>query len=271
MAGPDELAIALSFMRDLAVRVARRTEPLPFGVAVFDERLPAVWDLNLVWVDRVPGWLDAPALTAEVERVQATAGLRHRHVIVADERGGARLAGGLAARGWSARRRTIMAHRRPGAANGAPVRKLAAAEARAFLERSLAGDPAGLGAEVVRQLGEARDVLAAAGGARSYGAVLDGVVVSACDLYHRGSVAQIESVLTLAEHRGRGLASAVVGHALARARSAGCELAFLQVEEDGGPRALYERLGFDPIGSAWVLERYGEPSGSSWSAAELMQ
>ncbi len=254
MAGPGELATALSFMRDLAVRVAQRTEPLPFGFAVFDERLPAVWDLNLVWVDRVPSWLDAAALTAEVERVQAKAGLRHRHAIVADERGGARLADGLAARGWSARRRTIMAHRRPGTANGAPVRELTAAEAREFIERSLAADPAGLGAEVVRQLTEARDVLAA-GGARSYGAVVDGVVVSACDLYRRGSVAQIESVLTLEEHRGRGLASAVVDHVLARARSAGCELAFLQVEEDGGPRALYERLGFDPIGSAWVLER----------------
>lgn len=254
MAATGELATALSFLRDVAVRVARRTEPLALGVAVFDEWLPRVWDLNLVWVDRVPDRLDAAGLIAEVERVLSAAGLEHRHAIVADDRGGSRLAAGIAALGWSARRRTIMAHRRPGAADGVPVRELGEAEARELVERSLAGNPAGFSPDVVRQLVEARAVLAS-GGARTYGAVPDGVPVSACDLYTRGRVAQVESVMTLEEHRGRGLASAVVLHALARARDAGCELVFLQMDEDDGPRTLYERLGFDPIGSIWVLER----------------
>lgn len=243
-------------MRDLALRAALRAEPLPFGVAVFDERLPQVWDLNLVWIDRVPDDHDAAGLTRELERVQAAAGLAHRHAIVADERGGARVAPGLTALGWGARRRILMAHRRPASTSpdGVAVRELTPAEVRAFLELSLAEDPAGLTPGVVRQIVDAHDVLAAAG-VRAFGALAGDTVVSACDLYELGGVAQVESVMTLDAHRGRGLASAVVLHALARAREAGRGLVFLQTEEDGGPASLYERLGFDPIGRIWVLER----------------
>ncbi len=242
-------------MRGLALRAALRVEPLPFGVAVFDERLPQVWDLNLVWVDTVPVAQDARALALELERVQAAAGLTHRHAIVADGRGGERVAPGLTALGWGVRRRVLMAHRRPASAggDGAAVRELTPAEARTFLERSLAEDTPELTPGVERQIVEARDVLAAAG-ARAYGALAGDAVVSACDLHESPGVAQIESVMTLPTHRGRGLASAVVLHAIARARDAGRRLVFLQAEEDG-PTALYERLGFDPIGTVWVLER----------------
>lgn len=79
-------------------------------------------------------------------------------------------------------------------------------------------------------------------------------LAAACDLYTDGRVAQIEAVATLAKHRGRGLASAVVPHALSRARDAGCTLVFLQVEAEDGPLGLYRRLGFEPIGSVWVAE-----------------
>ena len=66
-------------------KTARRIEELPGGFAVFADELPAVWDLNLVWIDTVPENVKADELAAWAERVQGAAGLAHRR-----DRAGAR-------------------------------------------------------------------------------------------------------------------------------------------------------------------------------------
>src|SRR4029078_5679572 len=80
-------------------------------------------------------------------------------------------------------------------------------------------------------------------------------IVAMCELYVRGSMAQIEDVNTLEEFRNRGLARAVVQRAADEARQAGAETVFLHALDDGVPKELYAKLGFDPIGYVWSFVR----------------
>ena len=52
---------------------ARRVETLPYGLAFFDAELPHVWDLNLAWVDALPGEMTAADLAADEAAVWAAA------------------------------------------------------------------------------------------------------------------------------------------------------------------------------------------------------
>jgi GNAT superfamily N-acetyltransferase len=250
----DEL---VRFLRSVAVRTAGRVERLPWGVALFADGLPDVWDLNVVWVDAVPPGLSADALAAGIERVQGAAGLSHRQAVLPDEAGGARLAPRISSLGWSVKRHLLMVHRRPPdrLADLTCVREAGEPVIRALTEASLRQDSSGLSEDTIRQLGATKG-LAAAAGARFFVADAGGVAASGCDLYTDGRVAQIEAVLTLDEHRNRGLASAVVLEAVAEARAGGHDLVFLQAEEDDWPKLLYGRLGFDPVGCTYVFLRH---------------
>jgi ribosomal protein S18 acetylase RimI-like enzyme len=61
--------------------------------------------------------------------------------------------------------------------------------------------------------------------------------------------------MTLGRFRGRGLAKAVVSHAVNEARSAGHSLVFLVADDEDWPKELYRRLGFEPRGHTWEIIR----------------
>jgi predicted GNAT family acetyltransferase len=88
---------------------------------------------------------------------------------------------------------------------------------------------------------------------RTFATLDQGSATSWCELYSDGQTAQIESVCTLREKRGRGLASAVVATAARAALDAGHDLVFLVVNEDEGPVELYRRLGFEGNGREVVF------------------
>jgi ribosomal protein S18 acetylase RimI-like enzyme len=246
---------AVAFCRDFAVRCATRTRDVPSGVAVYHERLRAVWDLNLLWLDAVPASTSAEELAAEAEALQRS--FKHRQVIVADEAAGARLSGGLAALGWSVDPVLFMS------AGGTPDRPAAAHTVvevdepgqRAFREEWLHAWRDDYAPGVVEQLLEQKRVIAAAVDTRFFLAVVDGRPVSVCELYTGDGVAQIEDVGTLQAYRNLGLARAVVLHALESARAAGCDLVFLEADADDWPKELYRRLGFRAIGLIYVFVR----------------
>ena len=110
----------------------------------------------------------------------------------------------------------------------------------------------GLSEEVVRELLAHKELIAASTPTRYFAARTDGAIGSYCELHTDGPTAQVESVMTLHEHRGKGLASAVVLRAAAAAREAGADFVFLVADRDDWPQKLYERLGFDPIGRGYA-------------------
>jgi GNAT superfamily N-acetyltransferase len=111
--------------------------------------------------------------------------------------------------------------------------------------------------EVARQLLDARDCIPVP--ARHYAALEAGEPASWAELYVEGDVAQVEAVATREKSRNRGLASAVVLHAVRDARAEGARLVFLCCDALDWPRLLYGRLGFDVLGEYVNFTRTAVP------------
>ena len=254
LADPD-FTVALAFLRRLERRIARRIEDVAYGFAVFNPELPAVWDVNLLWIDGVPDEVGAGDLAAMADDVQGSAGLSHRRLWLAREADVLRLADGFADLGWSEDVHILLACKRdPDRTPGAIVREIDADAHARFSEAGLRSSPGLFSDDTIDQLARLGSVYAEVG-ARFFGVEAGGQIVAACDLYQDGGTAQIESVMTLEAHRNRGYAGALVLHALAEARRAGAGLVFLLAEEDDWPKALYAKLGFDQIGRVGLFTR----------------
>jgi ribosomal protein S18 acetylase RimI-like enzyme len=255
----SELARALAFEEALRDAAAERVVASPLGSAVFNDKLPLVWTLNTLRVEK-PG-ATAEEITAEAERLQGEAGLEHRRVVVLDEAEGREKEDAFNALGWKTDAYLFMVPRREpnrlvDMSDVAEVESEALAPIRESILREWLTEPS---EEVVRQLREADRLMADAGNARHFAAVVDGIPVSSTDLYSDGRTAQIEDVGTLPDHRGQGHASAVVMRALEEARAMGHEFVFLSADARNWPKELYRRLGFDGVGEKYAYLR--SPSG----------
>jgi len=246
-----EVDRCLAFLRDHAFRVAHIGPTGRFGTALLYEELPRVWSLNYVLVERDLDTATAEALAAEADELLGGAGLRHRKVEVLDEAAGERLAGEFQALGWHIERDLVQPHRRPADrevdvsfVEEVDTETLAPVWAEA-MRKDFGSDD-----DVIRQLTEHKQVLAD-DGARFFAARVDGVLASYCDLYSDGQTAQIEAVQTLERFRNKGLARAVVSGALAASEAEGHDLTFLLADQADWPKQLYEKLGFDVVGSVY--------------------
>jgi ribosomal protein S18 acetylase RimI-like enzyme len=92
---------------------------------------------------------------------------------------------------------------------------------------------------------------------RVFGVVEDGEVVSSAQLYSDGSTAQVEDVATLPAYRGRGHAKALVTRAVKEAVAGNHEFIFLVADGDDWPKELYNRLGFEEVGSRFAFLKRG--------------
>ena len=86
--------------------VAERTEPLPWGTAVFHAGMPVIRETNLVRVEAHAPGLSADEVAAAVET--RFADRAYRSVEVLDAETGAALAPGLEAAGFSTSRHLVM-------------------------------------------------------------------------------------------------------------------------------------------------------------------
>ena len=236
-------------MRAVEDATATRRERFRWGTALFHEDFPLVWDFNFLRVDAAPRDTTAAQLAAEAELVQGAASLRHRKLTVEDEDFGTQLAPGFKAEGWSADRLLMMAHHRPPdrPSPDGTAREITLDAIKETREKSLRREESS-GEEEIVQVRDMVGALVDSANARFFGAETGGTIGSVCELYSDGSTAQIEGVTTLEEHRGKGLARAVVLAALDDARSAGHDFVFLTADDDDWPKELYVKLGFDPIG-----------------------
>jgi GNAT superfamily N-acetyltransferase len=89
--------------------------------------------------------------------------------------------------------------------------------------------------------------------ARLYLARAGGVPACTVLAYEEDGECGIYLVATLPEARGRGLATALMTHALLEARERGCTTTSLQATMRGRP--MYQRLGYTDIGAVHMWER----------------
>ncbi|HEY8630123.1 MAG TPA: GNAT family N-acetyltransferase [Gaiellaceae bacterium] len=251
-----ELDRIAAFVRAFEDRRARETMPFRYGTALFNRSLPRLWDWNTLRLESADG-ASAADLAVEADAVQGGAGLLHRKITVDDAVVAERLAPGFARIGWKTQPLVVMAHRRepdriPDLSTVAEVSEQALRPARLAAAR---GDSWSKDPETVRQLLIGKQLRAEVGSIRWFTARVDGVPASYCELYADGRTAQIEDVTTLPEHRGKGLASAVVLRALAAARASGHDLVFLVADADDWPQELYAKLGFDAVGRFYSFLR----------------
>ncbi|HXN03011.1 MAG TPA: GNAT family N-acetyltransferase [Candidatus Dormibacteraeota bacterium] len=238
---------AIAFIRAVDERGAEQVVPFQWGRALINRRLKLVHDLNFLIVDRVAD-ADARVLAAEADRIQGGAGLWHRRVNVDDQAAADRLAPSFSAAGYKAERFVVMVHRRaPGRqVDTSGVREVDWSQLRPARELELRQQPWAAAPGLVAQILAKHELTASRINTRYFGALVDGNVVSSCELRTEGDVAQIETVETLEAFRRRGLSRAVVSAALEAASA--YDFVFLVADANDWPQDFYRRLGFDQVG-----------------------
>jgi GNAT superfamily N-acetyltransferase len=241
----------VAFLRDHAFRITHTGPSGRFGTALLYEALPRVWSLNYMLAERDLNEATAEALAAEADELLGGAGLRHRKIEVLDEEAGARLADEFRALGWHVEQDLVLAHGRPldREVDVSIVEEVGSGTLAPVWAEAMRTD-FGSDEDVIRQLSEHKQVLAT-DGARFFAARIDSVLASYCDVYSDGRIAQIEAVQTLERFRNKGLARAVVAGALAACEAEGHDLTFLLADQADWPKQLYEKLGFDVVGSVY--------------------
>jgi GNAT superfamily N-acetyltransferase len=232
--------------------VAERTEPLPWGTAVFHTGMPVIRETNMVRVEAHAPGLSADEVAAAVESRFADRGFRNVEVLDADT--GAALAPGLQAAGFSTSRHLLMGLDADPPRATAPVDEVTPDEVWPLREEWLRGDlstPEDVAAAHLRWERErARVTQARAFCARDD----DGRPASMCLLMATAHATEVELVYTTPAQRRRGLAYATVARAAAEAEE-GCT--FLFTDAEGPAQHLYARLGFHRAGLVHRFFRAG--------------
>jgi len=251
----EELAQALAFIRGIQDRDPTESKAFALGVAFQRPDLPLIWDLNFVRVEELPADTSAARLAADADLLHAD-GVAHRKIVVHGEQSAARLAPGFRELGWRVDRNLVMAlHELRPPERAHDVVEVERASIKASERAFLLGEDETTSDDEIEQILAISTFTERAVNVRAFAALDAGGPTSWCELYSDGQTAQIESVCTLREHRGQGLAGAVVATAGRAALEAGHDLVFLVVNEAEGPVDLYQRLGFEGIGREIVFFR----------------
>lgn len=254
----DDLARADAFARRQLERLSTEVVPFAGGVTYLDGDFPLRYDSNFLWVTD-PGAAPVERWTAEADRILGARGYRHRKVLIGDPTVSERLAMGFIDHGYAVDRGVLMIQRADPEHDhdGAAVEEVGFDEVRPLIEETNRRQPWATDTETVRQLTDHPGKLAEVIGARFFMARVDGRPAGCCELYVDGDEAQVESVDTLEEYRGRGLASAFVLTAAAAAREAGATWIHLWADADDWPQHWYRRLGFREAARTSDFTRWG--------------
>jgi hypothetical protein len=262
------LTRALAFERAMHAAVGR-VVTTAWGQVYLEPAIARCYERNQAWAVGDAGGIDAAGLDRDVDRLFAEAGLPHRRLAV-EPPAAQRLAPGLAALGYDQGTHLYLAF------DGAPPDGPRAAVAEVGIEaiaaaneRWLRTDPDmqfGRDATVRAHITEHHRTFGSAGAHERCFAVLgaDGDPVAWAKLWTRGGVAQVEDVVCLHEHRGRGYGRDVTAAATLAGLDDAPELLFIVADDDDWPKALYGRLGYEPIGIKTTHTRHAP--GYAWGA-----
>jgi GNAT superfamily N-acetyltransferase len=252
----NDLARFLAFERRIEAGMSTRVEPFEFGTAYFDDDIPERYISNFLLIDPQQPVLTAEALIDAADCILGGAGLRHRLVIVTDERDGDRVAPDFREGGYVAEPSVQMVLRRaPDRPADLLVEECSFAESRPLTEEIYRREGT-LPTDLFPRFVDQHESWERSIGARRFVVRIDGVLAGQCELYIDGAEAQVEFVDTLEEFRGRGVARALVLGAAQAARDAGAERVYILADEHDWPKELYRRLGFDPMARRWEFRRW---------------
>ncbi len=233
-----------AFMRDTVAASADTVERHPWGTLLVTPSLDAVWSLNCVVVETPPPGLILDDVDALFDERFGSG--RYASALVWDAETGERLEAQARERGWDVEHELVMVLRREPdrTVDTSAVREGRQEEMNALSQRWFVEDFAeSQGPAVLEQLA---DYARREWSARPTRGFVAGDGAAMCKLWSDGTIAQVEDVYTAPEARGGGHARALVTHALGIAQAEGHELIFIVADDDGTPKQLYERLGFDP-------------------------
>jgi GNAT superfamily N-acetyltransferase len=273
----SDLRDALAADRAVRRRAAREVIPVAGGLVVRHPELHDVHYLNAVLVDAEParpgGAVAAPVAEAAAVAERWLGDLGHRHIVFDDAAAGERAAAELQGAGWERARTLYMAFAGdPAALPSDPrARPISEPEMQALQLAGLREEApevdarSGLVARLVATQSRLRETTPC----RCFGAAEPGgQLASTCALFLDADVdgrrvATVEEVGTLAAHRRRGLARAVVSAAVSHAAHWGADLIVVPADADDWPQLMYAALGFAPVGRQVTLTRRApRPTGS---------
>ncbi|MEV6030943.1 GNAT family N-acetyltransferase [Nonomuraea sp. NPDC052116] len=258
--GAADLARAVGFQHAFARRRTPRELTVPGGFAVLDGRYPGSHDDNKLIVGPGPVPETPEEAREAAERLlraadEVLAEREHRLVCVDDDRLGTALAPAFLAAGYEHETNLIMAFRGATPPGSAVAERLSPAELLPVLRRDWRHTLPQAPDEVIDGLARrVEDRLRGADAVSFWGVrAPDGEIAARADLYEHGGVAQIESVFTGADHRGKGHARTLMTALLARAAEA--ELVFLVADAADWPKDFYAKLGFEELGRTHAFLR----------------
>lgn len=246
-------AEAIAWRHGRHALVCDRIEPWAHGTAVFATDLPTFYDYNLLRVEGPDPGIGAADLAKHADGVQD--GLGHRRIEVEHEGAGLRLRPGFEALGWHCERLAWLY--RTGAApeirvpDGFSLREAHFEDTRP-LRHAWQGETPFAETEAFAALEE---TAAARRGARAVlgcGDDGDGEPAGFTAYSADAGTVEVELVFCLPERRGGGLGGALVARALA---DAGVPEQFIEADDAGDSKRLYERLGFRTVWRRHVFTR----------------
>lgn len=240
MRTPDDI---VDFLVGFASRQATDVAEVPGGVAVRHRDFPSSYNNNRLLIREA---VEPAALLAAADEVMAD--LDYRVIVFLDDEPGQAFAEAAVAAGYKPHELVVM--RFKGNTPPAPAIRVESLELPVVIEalrQEWRADEPELPEEEVEQLAtRVRERLKGAEEVEFLAVCHEGVPVSWADFYRHQGIAQIEYVLTLPGHQGRGYSTAVMREALRRAE--GCETVFLFADSVDWPQNWYGRLGFTPVG-----------------------
>jgi len=243
----ERFARAVASERRAHEQTAGRVEPLRYGQAFLDERLPHVYWANMLWVTARDG-VAAAELVADADRILD--GCAHRQLAIEHEPLWRALDDELVAGGWQRDAIVYMTHERPPdrMPDLGAVREVGHDDLLAAEDRFMRNEPGTETPEARRQVMAHNRRIGEYLGERCFAAYDGDAVCAYAKLRHRDGVAQVEDVVVLPEHRGTGLGRLVTSAALAAGLACKPELLFIVADDEDWPKELYARLGFEPAG-----------------------
>lgn len=226
---------------------------LGWGAAIVTADLPSVFDQNVVWVREAA---EPEHVLRTTEEIGADAGWLHRTIEVSDQAVAAHLQPALTAAGFAEIRNVTMVLRVNLEPSGEPgdTAVVSIEEQKALGRALLAEEPWATSDAILDQFAQREGRLAEVTDGRAVVAPA-AAPVSRSLLLSDGGFFEVDSVMTLSQHRGKGWSSAVMQRAMQIGVASGRPVVLVADESDW-PRQWYERLGFWSVGVLSVFRRW---------------